>query len=386
MKRAKNLFPILISDDNIKKAIQEVNRTHRWHRGRPNRVTVWVEKTKEERVKELREIILNGYEPGPARHRRRYDKSAGKWRDIWEPLQWPDQYIHHMIIQVLQPVMMRGMDYWCCGSIRKRGTSRGIYGIKKWIATDRENTKYAAELDIRHFYESLTTKVVMKRVNDLIKDPQMMDVIRRLLKNGILIGAYFSQWFANTVLQPLDHAIREEMHVKHYVRYMDNLTIFGRNKKELHKAVREIGKRLSEMGLQLKENWQVYRTSYTRKVQEKRRTYTERQLRLRMPRLVTGMGYRYGAGKTLLRKRNLLRLKRQLAKTYKCLDAGGTVRFRTAAGLLSRIGQLKHCDCTRLRERIVRPGLQRFLKGIVRAEMKRRKERMNWESYISLAA
>lgn len=50
--------------------------------------------------------------------------------------------------------MMRGMDYWCCASIKGRGTKRGIKGIKKWIK-DELNSVYAAELDIYHFYESL---------------------------------------------------------------------------------------------------------------------------------------------------------------------------------------------------------------------------------------
>lgn len=376
MKRVKNLFPILISDENIERAIDQVDRTHRWARGKPNRVTVWVERTKAERVKELREIILNGFEPKPARHRRRYDQSAGKWRDIWEPAQWPDQYVHHMIVQVLQPVMMRGMDYWCCGSIKERGTKRGINGLDKWIRKDPKNTKYAAELDVYHFYESLTPKVVMDRMRQLVKDKKILDVIWRLVRNGILIGAYFSQWFANTVLQPLDHLIREKLHIKHYVRYMDNLTLFSRSKKELHRVVRAIDDWLHGIGLRLKGNWQVFRTSC---------------------RMVSGMGYRYGIDRTLekrrgirryriiLRKRNLLRLKRQLARAYKRLDQGRPILFKTAAGLLSRIGQLKRCNSYYIRKRYIRPGFQKILKNIVRAEMKRRKEKMTWQFNTCLA-
>lgn len=364
MKRVNNLFPILISDENIERAINTVNGTHRWNHGRLNRTVLWVEKTKDERVKELHRIIVNGFVPKPTKHIRHYDQSAGKWRDIHEPALWPDQYIHHMIIQTLQPIMMRGMDYWCCGSIKNRGASRGIKGIKRWVNKDRRNTKYAAELDIYHFYESLTPKAVMNRMRQLIKDEQILDVIQRLVKDGITIGAYFSQWLANVVLQPLDHMIREQLHVKYYVRYMDNLTLFGRNKKELHKAVRAINQWLQGIGLRLKDNWQVYRTKN---------------------RMVSAMGYRYCAGKTLWRKRNLLRLKRQLARAYKRLDKGLKISFQTAAGLIARIGQLKHCNSYYIRERYIRPGLQKILKNIVRVEMKRRKEKKEWILSISLA-
>lgn len=134
MKRKGNLFERLTGDENLNLAIDEVNQTHRWHpHHKPNKVVAWVDGTKAERVKELREIILQGFDPSPSTPKRRWDKSAGKWRDIYEPRLWPDQYIHHALVQVLQPVMMRGMDGWCCGSIRGRGIHYGMRGIKKWM-------------------------------------------------------------------------------------------------------------------------------------------------------------------------------------------------------------------------------------------------------------
>ena len=92
MKRVKNLYPILISDDNLRLALEEVNRTHRWQpKHRPNRTVAWVESDIPARIADLRAIIENGFEPAPAALKRRWDKSAGKWRDIHEPRLWPDQ-------------------------------------------------------------------------------------------------------------------------------------------------------------------------------------------------------------------------------------------------------------------------------------------------------
>lgn len=347
MKRVGNVFPILISDENIRAAIATVNSTHRYvgHR-KLNRTVLWVERTMDDRVKDLREFVENGFEPKPARHERRYDPSAGKYRDIYEPALWPDQYVHHMLVQAIQPILMRGMDYWCCGSIKKRGTDRGIKGIKRWLREDKKGTKYAAELDIHHFYQSLLPEVVMERMRQLIKDERVLDLISRIVRNGVLIGSYCSQWFANTVLQPLDHLIREKIPgITHNVRYMDNLTLFSSSKKALHRAIPVIEEWLNGKCLKLKSNWQVYRVDC---------------------RMVSAMGYRYDHKKIYLRKRNLLRLKRQLARVYKKLDAGRQICFHLAAGMLSRLGQLKHCDSQRLRKRLVRPGLTKILKDVVR--------------------
>ena len=49
----------LLSDENLSLSIDEVNGSHHWRtHHRPNGCTAWVEETKEERVKELRQIII----------------------------------------------------------------------------------------------------------------------------------------------------------------------------------------------------------------------------------------------------------------------------------------------------------------------------------------
>ena len=81
MKRANNLFPKLVSEENLRLAIFAVNVTHRFHpHHRPNRTVARVEADIDRYVKELREIITGGYEANEPRLARRWDKSAGKWR------------------------------------------------------------------------------------------------------------------------------------------------------------------------------------------------------------------------------------------------------------------------------------------------------------------
>lgn len=297
MKRAKDLYQKLISDENLRLAILTVNATHKWHpHHRPNKTVLRVEADIGGYVEKLREIIVNGYDAAPPRIARRWDKSAGKWRDISEPRLWPDQYVHHAVIQVLEPVLMRGMDKFCCGSIKGRGIHYGVKAIKKWMRTDPKGTKYAEELDIHHFYDSLTIETVMARLRRLVKDRRMLDVCERLMKYGVLIGAFFSQWFANTVLQPLDQMIRNSGLCDHYMRYMDNLTLFGRNKRKLRKL-------------------------------------------------------------------------RAMRKHQK-------ISPKLAQGLLSRLGQMKHCNHVHFFEKYVETGLQRKLKLVVREHT--RKEQARW--------
>ena len=367
MKRVGQLWDLLVSDENLSEAIDEVNRTHHWHRKhRVNRCTVWVETTKKERIKELREILEQGFVQAKPRHIQRYDASAQKWRDIHEPRQWPDQYVHHALIQAIQPALMQGMDPYCCGSIRGRGASRCRKAIRKWMRSDKKGTKYCLQADIYHFYDSLTPQVVMYRMRRLIKDKRVLDLIEATVKDGIYIGAYTSQWYANALLQPLDRLFRQEkLGVKHYARYMDNLTIFGANKRLLRHAVDRASEWLIKFGLRLKGDWQVFPTA---------------------KRLPSAGGFRYGRDYVIPRKRNLLRLKRATARYRKNVREKRFVSAHTAAGLLSRFGQLAWCNNVNLYQRLNRgERVQRALKNIVR-QYYRRKGFLTWNMFLEQKA
>ena len=190
---------------------------------------------------------------------------------------------------------------------------------------------------------------------------RVLDLAERVMRDGVMIGAYFSQWFANTTLQPLDHALRERgPEVTHYLRYMDNFTLYARSKRQLDRAIKMIEDWLKAHDLTIKDDWQKFRTA---------------------DRMPTALGYRFGRGYTYLRKRNLFRMTRQLHSLRRKLARGTRIPVSLAFGLLSRLGQLKHCSSVHLYRRLVRKGTQKMMKQVVREYM--RKERRRWN--ISLA-
>lgn len=126
-----------------------------------------------------------------------------------------------------------------------------------------------------------------------------------------LYGNFTSQWFANFYLQNLDHYIKEQLKVKYYVRYMDDMVLFGRNKKELHRVKDQIEQFLKKEKLQIKENWQLWKTD---------------------SRPLDFMGFRFYRGYTTLRRSVFLRLKRRIKKIYKKgkiskTDAGAVMSY-----------------------------------------------------------
>jgi hypothetical protein len=65
------------------------------------------------------------------------------------------------------------------------------------------------------------------------------------------IGHLTSQWFANLVLDRLDHQVTEEMRAPGYLRYMDDFVLFADSKAWLRQAHGRIAEHLAAFGLEL---------------------------------------------------------------------------------------------------------------------------------------
>ena len=114
--------------------------------------------------------------------------------------------------------------------------------------------------------------------------------------NGLPIGNYTSQWFSNYFLQELDYYIKQNLQIKHYLRYVDDMVLLDSNKKKLRAARLKIEQFLNNKYLKLKSNWRVFRVD---------------------KRPIDFLGFRFYRNKTFLRKRLCLRIKRRIKKIYK---------------------------------------------------------------------
>lgn len=68
------------------------------------------------------------------------------------------------------------------------------------------------------------------------------------------------------------------------------------------------------------------------------------------------VGYRFYRDYTTMRRKNFLRFTRQCRKVRKKIERHQRVAYRTASGLLSRIGQLKHCNSAAARKSMLTPS------------------------------
>lgn len=328
MKRVGFIFENIYDIDNIKCAILNSSKGKRNQRRVKDvlrNINVY-----SERISQL--LISKNYVPSPYITKTIYDGASGKERTICKPRYYPDQIIHWALIQQIQPIIMRGMYEYCCGSVPGRGTSYAQKALREWLDTDYKNTKYCLKMDIKKFYPSVDNELLKEAFRRKIKDKDCLWLIDTIIDSaeGLPIGNYTSQWFANFFLEGLDHFIKEELGVRYYIRYVDDLVLLGGNKKKLHKARQDISLYLEKTNLRLKGNWQVFRVNN---------------------RAIDFLGFRFFRDKTILRKRNALRMRRR----FKKIHSKGHLNAKDACAIISYWGWIKRSDSYNFYHKYVRP-------------------------------
>lgn len=287
-----------------------------------------------------------------------------KERSIEKPRYNYEQVIHHIVVSACYDIFTQGMYEFSCGSVPERGAHYGKKYIERWIRTDTKNCKYVLKMDIRHFFESVDHDVLKAWLEKKIRDKRMLHILNLIIdgsEQGLPLGFYTSQWLSNFMLQPLDHYIKEELHAVHYIRYMDDMVVFGRNKKELHRMRIAIDEFLGrELNLQMKGNWQVFRFDYI-----------ERKTKNRKGRPLDFMGFQFYHDKTILRESIMLRCTRKVNRVSK----KNKITWYDATAILSYMGYLDYTDTYDLYLQRVKPHVNvKKLKRIVSKHSKRKEK------------
>lgn len=340
---------------------------HKLRKGKTKRIEVRVIEADFESYVDKMQLMLQNTRPGgdpdlqfwPDEHKPRTVFEHGKERTIYCPSIW-EQWVHHIAVQVLAPIVTRHAYPYSCGSMPKRG---GVYGKRYLERLARRGFKYFAKLDIRHFFNSIRPEIMIRMLEELIADDWYIYLIRRIFSQfprGLPLGFYPSQWLANFVLYKMDWRIAAMQPVG-YIRYVDDLVIVGNNKRQLHRIVAVIRQELGRMRLRLKDNDQICRFIY--------RTKGGRLV----GRTIDYMGFVFRRRRTVLRRKIMLRMTRCARR----LRRADRISARRAASMISRLGWLKHTDTALIWYRHIKPNINvKVLKGIVRKESKANADRM----------
>lgn len=210
-------------------------------------------------------IISDSWIPSKPIHTTHIEPSNGKIREIDYVPFYPDCVIHWILIDSIYDKVVPKMDPYCVAGIRGRGPHKMKKKVEYWKHTDSRGMKYGGELDIRNCFPETPHQFIKFGYRQLIKDRYWLSIADKIVdsfRHGLPIGYVTSHWFQNLAMTGFDRYVRRQDGVEYYYRYVDNIHIYGPNKRKLHRALSGEILWLNSVGYYCNRCWQVYRTDY----------------------------------------------------------------------------------------------------------------------------
>lgn len=117
---------------------------------------------------------------------------------------------------------------------------------------------YVLQTDIHGYYPNMRHDVVEQCFSKHLEE-DVYQMVREVLDTqykgniGYNPGSQMVQIAGIAILNDIDHYIKEKMHVKYYIRYMDDSIHIYRKKDDAEKNMRIINQKLNEIGFELNQ-------------------------------------------------------------------------------------------------------------------------------------
>lgn len=172
-----------------------------------------------------------------------------------------DKIVNHLLSDyVLVPLIEPKLIDMNVATRINRGTKKAIDYMKKYlrIMKNKYDDFYILKCDISKFFYNIDHEILLNKLSKVILDKDLYLLITNIIKStdmdyvntqisnlknyynievplyrkgkGLPIGNQTSQVLAIFYLNDLDHFIKEQLHIKYYVRYMDDFILIHQDK------------------------------------------------------------------------------------------------------------------------------------------------------------
>lgn len=168
--------------------------------------------------------------------------------------------LHHVIMRVCEPVFERHLIHHTYACRKGKGRIAALDVAERHGRTHPHYLK----LDIRKYFDSIDHAILKAQLRRLLKDASLLRLLDAIIDSfcvqpgkGLPIGNLTSQHFANVYLSPLDRFICAGSKAAglQYIRYMDDMVVWGRERQTLLALRERVGTFLREhLALELKQD------------------------------------------------------------------------------------------------------------------------------------
>lgn len=154
-----------------------------------------------------------------------------------------DRLLHHALHRKLYPYFAKRFiaDSFSCQTGKGMHKALNRFRRKIWKASKNHSRAcWILKCDIRKFFASVDHFVLAEILATHIKDEKLLRLLYEIIGSfsaspgkGIPLGNLTSQLFANIYMHPFDQFVKQQLRIKHYMRYADDFVFLSSNRSEL---------------------------------------------------------------------------------------------------------------------------------------------------------
>lgn len=201
-----------------------------------------------------------------------------KVREVWAA-DFRDRIVHHLLYNRVSERFHRRFIHDSYACIPGKGTHRAVARMEHMARSVTRNHTIAGcvlKMDVANFFVSIDRQVLDGQLAKHIHEPWWLALCRTLLHHdptqdvyvkspswlmcrvpahkslfnsggrGLPIGNLSSQFFANVYMDAIDQHAKHALKLQHWVRYVDDIVVFGRDGSELAALAPQVDRFLQE--------------------------------------------------------------------------------------------------------------------------------------------
>lgn len=322
-KTIRNIYDNAVSFEKLLKSHKKARRGKR-----EKKEIILFELNLENEILNLeKELKLGRYKPGSYKSFKVYEP---KERVIMAA-SYRDRVVHQWYVEnFIEPYFVPQFIETSYAGIKGRGMHKASKDVQKAmeIAKNKWNEYYILKMDVTKYFQNIDKRILWDIIKRKIKDKKLLWLTKLILMstegmNGLPLGNYTSQMFANIYLNELDQYAKHVLKCKNYFRYMDDIVIICENKTIAQNNL----KMLSEFA---KTNLKL--------------TFNSKTKIFKNIQGVNFCGYKINENRLKIRNQSKYRMKRKLKLYTKQLKSGKITLQEIQRSIAGWTGYVKHAD------------------------------------------
>lgn len=180
-----------------------------------------------------------------------------------------DRIVQHSLCDnFLNPLLERHLIYDNCACRKNKGTGFALKRFRKFMADYYKrygNKGYFVKIDVRKYFENIDHSILKEKLKVLIHDENIFKTLEKIIDShnlesnkGLPMGNQTSQSFSLFYLDSFDRYFKENVQIKFYLRYMDDIIMIIREKWLAQKCLDDAEIKLKDLKLLINPKSQIF--------------------------------------------------------------------------------------------------------------------------------